>query len=133
MSARTVARSVAFGRIAIGAAMIVAPRRIAVPWVGAAGDTDGAAVLTRAFGGREVLLGFLAAHVVDQPGVGARTTRSMALLDALDAGATLAARRALPAPGVALVTAMAAGSAAVQVWAAGRLQGVVSRPARWDG
>jgi hypothetical protein len=115
MSPRAVAKVLAYGRLAIGAGMVALPGQTARVWVGSEG-TD-VAVVTRALGAREVLLGFLTAHVVDRKGVGARTVQAVALMDAVDFATTLAARERLPTFGVVTVGAMAGGSFIAGIWA----------------
>lgn len=106
-----VARLLGFGRLAIGAAMMAVPAQSMRGWIGADADRVPTQTVVRAFGAREVLLGFLTAHVASNPGVGRRTVGAIALCDAVDAAVTVAARRHLPASGVAGVGALAGGSA----------------------
>jgi hypothetical protein len=115
MDARTVARLYAVGRAGLGAALLVAPSRLGRPWIGAVADQPGGQVALRGLGIRDLLLGGIALHVADRPGVGARTMMTCAIADAVDAGATLAARRHLPS-GAAGVVALAAGGAATGFW-----------------
>jgi hypothetical protein len=105
------ARLIGFGRLALGAAMVAAPAASMRGWIGADADRVGTQTAVRAFGAREVLLGFMEAHVASRPGVGKRTVAAIALCDAVDFVVTVAARRHLPASGVALVGALAGGSA----------------------
>lgn len=119
MGPGTVAKGLALGRFAIGAAMVAKPGAVALPWLGSAGAA--ATVPTRALGAREVLLGFLAAHVADRPGVGARTVQAIAVMDVVDLLATLAARRDVPKLGLVGVVGMAGGSAAAGFWAGSQL------------
>jgi hypothetical protein len=106
-----VARGIAVGRIAAGVALLVAPRPVAKAWVGDAGDGPAAAVLTRAVGIRDLIMGAITLHTVTHPQVGPRWVATCAVADAVDAAASFGARRALPDSGVAGVTAMGAGSA----------------------
>src|SRR3954464_8818064 len=115
MDARTVARIYAVGRAGLGAALLVAPSRLGRPWIGAVADEPGGQVALRGLGIRDVLLGGIALHVADRPGGGARTLRAGAIADAVDAGATLAARRHLPR-GALAVAALGAGGAAAGLW-----------------
>jgi hypothetical protein len=121
MSARELARVMAAGRLAIGAALLAAPRLSLGMWLGRDAATPSLAPVGRALGAREVLLGALALHVLDRPSVGPRLLRALAVCDAVDLLATLAAGRALPAPGRVLIVAMAGAGAAGQTWAAGQL------------
>jgi len=121
VSPRDLARVLAAGRVAIGVGLLVAPRLSLGMWIGrdAAGGAVGAAA--RALGIREVVLGTMAVHVVDEPGVGAGLLRTLAACDGVDLLATLAARRSLPPAGRRLVVAMAGVGAAGQLWVAAQL------------
>jgi hypothetical protein len=119
MNPRAVAKVLAYGRLAAGVGMVALPRQTARVWVGSEG-TD-VAVVTRALGAREVLLGFLTAHVVDRKGVGARTVQAVALMDAVDFVTTLAARDRLPTFGVVSVGALAGSGFAAGMWAGRKL------------
>jgi hypothetical protein len=108
---RAAARVLAFGRIAIGAALLAAPRRAAAGWVGADGRRSGATVLARALGAREALLGFMVLHTLDHPEVAPRWLSATAACDALDLAAAAAVRDDLPRVRGALGMAVAAGGA----------------------
>ncbi len=118
MSPRDVARLIAAGRIAIGAALMVAPRLSTRLWLGEDADRPGTQVVARAMGVRDVVTGAIALHTLGRPDVGARWQRTLAGVDAVDLAATLAARSELPRSGVALVVAMASFGVAGQLWAA---------------
>jgi len=121
MSARDVARLLAAGRVAIGAVLLAAPRLGLGMWIGRDAADGAVAPVGRALGIREVVLGAIALHTLDTSQVGARWLRTLAVCDAVDLAATLAARRALPAYGRALIVAMASAGAAGQVWVAREL------------
>jgi len=104
------------GRLAIGLALVVAPRTAARRWLGDAADTDGGAVAVRALGARDALLGFMAMHVAssDDPMIAARWSSAIAACDLVDGVATAAAGRrgrlgaqASPVVGLALGAAAA--------------------------
>ena len=118
MSARDVARFINAGRIALGAALMVAPRLTTRLWLGEDAGRPGTQVIARAMGVRDVVTGAIALHTVDHPQIGPRWQRTLAGVDAVDLLATLAARRALPRVGVALVVVMATAGVAGQLWAA---------------
>ena len=122
MSPRDAARVLAAGRIAIGAGLLAAPRLTLGMWLGRSAADRAVAPVGRALGAREVLLGAMALHTLDRPQVAARWLRMLAACDAVDLAATLAAGRALPAPGRVLVAAMAGAGAGGQLWAAQELQ-----------
>jgi hypothetical protein len=123
--ARDVARGLAVCRIAIGAGLLAAPRPITSMWLGRDAATPAVAPLGRALGVREVVLGAMALRVLDRPEVARRWLRALSVCDVVDLAATVAARRALPAPGVLLVGALASAGAAGQLWAA-RLAGAAA-------
>ena len=95
MAARDVARALAAGRVAIGAALLVVPRLSHGGWIGREAAAGAVAAPARALGIREVVLGGLALHVVDRPRVAGRMLRALAVCDAVDRLATVAARRSL--------------------------------------
>src|SRR3954463_11154771 len=125
MDPRDVARVYGAGRVAVGAALLLAPRRLARFWLGGPADTPAGAVAMRALGLRDAVLGAMGLHTVDHPEVAPRWQRTCAVVDAVDLTATAAARAAPPPVGSAPVMAMAASGAAVGSW----LGSALSRPA----
>jgi hypothetical protein len=123
MHPRTVARTIAIGRVAFGAAILIAPRLVGRAWVGQHADAPGATVLARGLGVRDVVLGMIALHTVDHPEVGPRWQRTLAACDLVDLASTLAVRESVPGPSLAVGTAVASGAAAAELWAAERLRG----------
>ena len=123
MSPRDVARVLNVGRIVLGLSLVVAPRATARGWIGADADRPGTAVVARAHGIRDAVVGVVALQTVDDPLHGPRCQRLAGLCDAVDLGATLAARRSLPWTGV-LVGLLATVGVAGQLWVAGRLGAV---------
>jgi hypothetical protein len=107
---RDLARSFALGRVAFGVGFLIAPGRLGRPWIGAAADAPGGRVALRALGVRDLLLGGIAAHVLDRGPVAARAAQANAVADLVDFSATLAVRRSLPATSAG-VLAIAGGSA----------------------
>jgi hypothetical protein len=110
MSARTLARFTAIGRIAIGAGAILDPRRALGPWIGGDADRPASAVLARALGARDLVIGagtLRSLHDADalRPWLGAAV-----VADGVDFSATLAAGRAIPWRGRLLVLALAGGA-----------------------
>jgi hypothetical protein len=118
MSPRDVARVLAAARVAIGAGLLAAPRLNLGMWIGREAADERVAVVGRALGVREVVLGGMLLHTLDRPAVGARWLRTLAACDAVDLLATVAAGRALPAYGRVLIVAMAGAGTAGQLWAA---------------
>ena len=123
MTARDVARAYGAGRVALGAGLLVAPGRLGRPWLGRTASQPAGQVVLRALGARDLIIGAIALHTVDHPEVGPRWQRTCAAADAVDALATLRARRSLPPVGSALVTALAAAGAATGLRVAGALAG----------
>jgi hypothetical protein len=120
MNAVNVARALAVGRVAIGGALLVAPR-LASGWIGPVGERESATVLTRALGVRDMAMGLIALHTAAHPQVGPRWQRTLAGCDAVDLAGTLLARRSLPAQGVAGVAAIAGTAIVGELWAASKL------------
>jgi hypothetical protein len=121
MDARELATTQALGRLGIGVAMLAAPERMTVPWVGAAGARRGTRVLTRALGAREIALGIGQARAV-RAGFGVRPWLVGGVIaDAVDLVATSRSRGDLPLLGVIGVGAIAASSTALGAYLASRL------------
>jgi hypothetical protein len=116
----------AAGRVAIGAALLLAPRLSLGMWIGRDAAAGAVAAPARALGIREVALGPMALHVIEEPGVGAGLLRTLALCDGVDLLATLALRGTLPPAGRALIVAMAGAGVAGQLWAAAQLDAAPS-------
>lgn len=121
MAPRDVARVFAAGRIAIGAALLAAPRLSLGMWIGRDAAARGVAPVGRALGIREVVLGGMLLHTIDRPQAGARWLRAVAACDGADLIATLAAGRALPGHARPLIAGLAGAAAAGQLWAAWRI------------
>jgi hypothetical protein len=122
LNAVTVARAVSAGRLAIGAAMMAAPSKVMGGWIGDAESRRPAMdLVTRSFGAREVLLGFMGTHVAARPGVGRRTIGAMALLDATDLAVTVLHRDKLPRMALPMMGAIAGGAVVAQAWASREL------------
>jgi hypothetical protein len=105
-----------------GIGMMAAPSTLMAGWVGRT-DAQRPAMdlVTRSFGAREVLLGFMGVHVADRPGVGRRTIAAMSLLDATDLTLTVMHRRSLPKSALPIMASVAGGAVALQLWAAREL------------
>jgi hypothetical protein len=116
MNARTLARGIALGRIALGAGLAVAPARMSRGWVGEDGTRPGAQVLGIGLGARDVAVGVGSLLALER-GADARTWFAASVLcDLGDAFATFTRRDALPPAGAAGVTALAGGAALVGLW-----------------
>jgi hypothetical protein len=114
---RDIARLQAAGRVVLGGALAVAPRRTASAWLGPRdAHRTTTAVVASAMGARDLGIGIGTARAV-QAGFGARPWLIAGILgDVADMVATLRARDDLPAIGVAGIAALAGGSAALGVW-----------------
>jgi hypothetical protein len=113
---RDVARLQAFGRIAVGAALTVAPAPSGRAWIGKLGRRPGAVVLTTGLGARDLAIGAGIASALRR-GHGANPwLRAAVLADLADLVATVRARRDLPPLAVAGVGLLAGGSAALGLW-----------------
>jgi hypothetical protein len=123
MDPRDVARGINAGRIALGLGLALAPRIVALGWLGAEARRPATGAVLRAHGSRDAIIGALALHTLDDDAVAPRYLRTAAVVDLVDLWATLAARRALPRTGVVAVSAMAAAAVVAQVWAASRIAG----------
>jgi hypothetical protein len=118
MDPRSLARRHAFGRIAIGGALAVAPGLAARGWIGPAAASAGTRVMTTAMGARDLAIGLGELRALDgrRPGAAAPWIMAAALADAADLTATLRVRDELPKLGVAGVTILATGAIALAAW-----------------
>ena len=91
-SGRRVALAIAWGRVAIGGAALVAPLALARPWVGDAVDTTSVKLLARALGGRDLALGVGTLRALARSDEEARPWVALAgMSDAVDALVTVVA------------------------------------------
>jgi hypothetical protein len=119
--ARSIAISLATGRLAIGAAAILLPGRVATGWIGPRGADPGARLLTVATGARDVALGAGATVALRNRSGARHWILAGAVADLADLAATLRYRSSLPKLAAAGVAAMAATGAAGGLWSASRL------------
>ncbi len=123
MTPRQVARGVAVGRMLFGIAMLIAPKRVAAGWVGAAhAERPAVQALMRSIGIRDLVIGMIALHTVDHPEIGPRWQATCAAVDAVDLLATVAAAGDLPAAGVAGTSLVAGSAAAAGLWCSRELK-----------
>jgi hypothetical protein len=106
------ARALAIGRAVFGAALLIVPERVAKGWLGEYAERPAVHALVRSIGVRDVVLGMIALHTLDHPEVGPRWQATCAVVDTVDLLATGAARKDLPAAGVAGTALVAGGAAA---------------------
>ena len=107
------------GRMAFGAAFLVAPGLATRGWVGGDAMRPGTRVITRALGARDLALGLGIVIAIDRGAPVRGWLEASALSDGVDFLATLLGRRDLPAAGRAAVMAIAVASAGVAAWLAG--------------
>jgi hypothetical protein len=118
MDARSLARQLAFSRIALGGALVLAPGLAARGWIGGVSSTPGARALARGFGMRDVAIGAGALSAMSAGKPAADWMLAGALSDVADLAGTLIAGRDLPAVGRYGVAALAATGAGLSVLAA---------------
>lgn len=116
MDARTLARQSALGRVVVGAGLTLAPGLAGKGWFGHDSRRPATEVAIRALGARDLAIGLGTAYTTGQ-GYGARPWLLAGVLaDATDLAATLKARDDLRPFAVALVGAVAGGSALLELW-----------------
>jgi hypothetical protein len=112
MDHRSLARLGAAGRVAVGAALLVAPQRVTSGWTGEDGATPGGRLLGRALGARDLVLGLGVIGALGRGDPAARDwIRASAVADTVDAVATTVALRNVPTRSAAAILLLAAGSA----------------------
>ena len=121
MQPSTIAKQVAYGRIAIGAALMARPGLVTGRWIGPVAETPGGKVLAVAFGARDLAVGAGTAYVLHTGAAAKPWLVASVFTDVTDAVATFVARRSLPSPGAIGTIALASVSAAVGVWTASEL------------
>ena len=117
MDPRTLARAHALGRVVVGGVLAAAPTTAGSLWIGRDARRPGARVMTVAFGARDLAIGLGTAYTLGQGHGAAPWLRAGVLSDVAD---LLATRRAVGPrlrAAVAGVTVVAAGSAALGLWA----------------
>jgi len=111
MDPRRGAAALAAGRLALGVAVLAAPESVTGRWLGRHARHPAVRYLALSLGARDAALGILALWTLDDPEIGPRVQEASAMVDAVDALATVGARSDLPAIG-ALGTVTVAGAAA---------------------
>jgi FAD/FMN-containing dehydrogenase len=123
VSTPTVIRAMGVGRVAIGAALVVAPRLAGEAGVGGGvAASAGGTFFARATGIRDLVLGLAALRHAEGP-MATQVQLGLAACDATDLVATVAGRRQLPKRSAAMIAAMAGGAFAAELWAAQRCAG----------
>jgi hypothetical protein len=111
LSPRSGAWLLAAGRAVLGMTVLAAPEKVTERWLGeensrlpVVGD------LARSLGARDLALGIATLASIDDPVLGPRVQAACAVVDGVDAIATVIARKALPRTGV-IGTVLVAGVA----------------------
>ena len=97
VQARDLALSNARGRMAIGAALVLAPRLAGPMWIGRDADSRAVNVLARGLGARDVALGLGTAVALDRGAPVRGWLEGAALADGVDLVSTLLAGDSIPA------------------------------------
>ncbi|MBA3305068.1 MAG: hypothetical protein H0U25_03985 [Thermoleophilaceae bacterium] len=116
MDAKRMARDQAIGRAVLGAAITVAPSATTVDWIGKDATRSPVAVLARALGVRDCMMGLGVLRTLGDAEAAKPWIAACLVADVVDLGATLAARDHLPKQGAVAVSVMAAGSALLGAW-----------------
>lgn len=117
MEPRTVATSIAAGRLAIGLALMAAPAAVARHWVGPdEGDRAGARTLASGLGVRDFVLGAGVLAALRGGDGAAAWLAASAAADVGDLLFTLRERSHLPGSSVVGTALLAGGSAAAGAW-----------------
>ena len=94
---RRTAQAIAWARVGLGGAALVAPLVVTRPWVGGAADNPSARLLARTLGGRDLALGVGTLRALSRSDEEARPWVALAgVSDGVDALATVAAFAWLP-------------------------------------
>jgi hypothetical protein len=118
MEPRDIAIAQARGRIAVGAAFVLAPGLAGRTWVGRDASRPSAKLLSRAFGVRDLALGLGVVIAIDRGAPVRGWLEGSALSDAVDFCASLLGGDVVPRATRPGVLALGAGSAAVAAWLA---------------
>jgi hypothetical protein len=121
MDPQTVARTLALGRIGLGAALVAAPKLVLGPWIGKDADLPGPQVVGAAMGIRDLALGAGTLGALYRGDGAEQWMRASVAADLVDLAATLRAREQLPALGVVSVGLMAVSAAVLGTWAQTKL------------
>jgi hypothetical protein len=121
MDARSMAQQLAYGRLALGAGLVLAPRLFAGGWTGRDSAGGGGRVLAAGLGARDVAIGAGTAHALRSGGSLREWLLAGAISDAVDCVSTLRARGSIPTAGVVGVGALAGAGTLISLWAAREL------------
>lgn len=111
MTPRRAAWLLAAGRASLGVAVLATPKQVTTRWLGAENASRPVVIdLARSLGARDLALGLATLQTLDDAVVGPRVQALCAVVDGVDAVATVLARKDLPAAG-AIGTVAVAGAA----------------------
>ena len=110
MTARSLARLQAAGRLVAGAGLTFAPGVVAASWVGKTADTRDGQLLAIGLGARDVAIAAGTLHALRSRRGARAWLRAGVAADAADLAATLRARDAIPPLALPAVVAIAGGS-----------------------
>ena len=117
MDPRTLARAMAIGRVAFGAAFVLAPRLSAAGWIGRDSRRSGTQVFITGLGGRDLALGAGILAALDRGGAKPWLVAALAS-DASDLVGTLRSRDGIPSLGTVAGTLIAGSATAAGAWLA---------------
>ncbi|MDW5593810.1 hypothetical protein VSS74_05660 [Conexibacter stalactiti] len=116
MTPRTLVAGIALGRLALGAALVAAPKKVVGPgWIGAEAERPAAGVLLRAVGARDVALALGTLAALKQGSSLTPWVVGASIADGTDFLGTLAAGQAIPIQGRAGVGLLAGGALGLQL------------------
>jgi len=110
LDAKELAQLLSLGRIVIGAAAVLAPRRFARAWTGERSEAAVSVIATRGLGARDIALGLGTLRALDGEGPVRPWLEAQALADASDTVSTLSVFGQLPPLRRILGLATAAGA-----------------------
>lgn len=116
MTVRQIATVHAGGRVVVGAALTAAPRAATAGWIGKDSDRAPVTVVARALGVRDSVMGLGVLRALGDAEAAKPWVAACLVADAVDLGATLAARDQLPKQGAVAVSIVAAGSMLLGAW-----------------
>lgn len=120
MDARTITRTLAGLRTALGTALFVAPATAGGGWIGRSVDDAGTRMAVRGLGARDVALGIGTLTALERGGDVDGWLEAGAVADLADATAALLARTDRPTSVVLATVAVAGGAAGLGLWLRGR-------------
>ena len=112
MDHRQIVRTLAVGRVAVGATLTLFPAFGGGRWIGSVAGDPAVKVITRAFGVRDLALGLGTLQALNGGGSAKSWVGLSAVADAVDAAATVLGLRAIGPAKALPVLAVAAASAA---------------------